>query len=739
MPITDPVQLDLVFVADPRFEGGASTALAAEIEAAHRAGFACGLLMVKGALLGLPFPVHPHITALVDAGKVAVLDSEAAVRARLVLLHHPIILQFQPTRRLSVACDRLIVVLHHPYRDQMEERQYDLDHLVAVCHAIFDAPVELAPVSVVVRDTLPVVLPKQASLFPENWDNVIDVDAWPRRQAIPPRYPVVIGRHARPDPAKWPETLDEALQCYPDDRSRFRVSILGGGTFLAELYDILPLNWEVKAFDHDGSPAFLSTLDFYVYFHGPVWLEAFGRTILEAMVAGVVVILPKTFEILFKDAAVYARPVDVKAVIEGFVSDPQAYAQQAERALAFARVHHGLQVFIDRVERLLGPVPPLAAPGQLPALPPATVLFVSTNGIGLGHLTQQLAIADRLPPSLTSVFATMSLAVKLSVDAGYETHFIPHHRRLGADADRWNTHLAEDLFELIAFVRPRVLAYDGTMPFHGLMAALKSYPDLYSIWVRRAMWREGHRVGLSQTHGFTAVIEPGELAADFDHGPTRHERGWVLTVPPVLHVDPAARLSRPEARARLGLGPAEVAVAMQLGSGNNFDMQPVRAAIIAALLDAKDVVIIEIESPIGEGSLVADRSGRYRVVREFPAFNLSNAFDFAVSAVGYNSFHENILGGLPTIFVPNEAPEMDLQLNRARYAELLGMGLLLRRDHDRYKVRDVVRAMLDPVVRSAIRDRCLALDRTNGADQIARFIADAARFVRADYDVTKQP
>jgi len=45
------MRLDILFVADVRFEGGTSTALAVEIRAAARAGFKTGLLAVKGPLL----------------------------------------------------------------------------------------------------------------------------------------------------------------------------------------------------------------------------------------------------------------------------------------------------------------------------------------------------------------------------------------------------------------------------------------------------------------------------------------------------------------------------------------------------------------------------------------------------------------------------------------------------------------------------------------------------------------
>ena len=48
----------------------------------------------------------------------------------------------------------------------------------------------------------------------------------------------------------------------------------------------------------------------------------------------------------------------------------------------------------------------------------------------------------------------------------------------------------------------------------------------------------------------------------------------------------------------------------------------------------------------------------------------------AIAAAGYNTFHEQVLGAIPTLFVPNEADEMDLQASRARWAELTRRGRL---------------------------------------------------------------
>src|SRR5699024_7382244 len=55
-------------------------------------------------------------------------------------------------------------------------------------------------------------------------------------------------------------------------------------------------------------------------------------------------------------------------------------------------------------------------------------------------------------------------------------------------------------------------------------------------------------------------------------------------------------------------------------------------------------------------------------VRAFPLSRHLAAFDVAVSAAGYNSFHELLRFGVPTLFVPNAATALDDQAGRAAYA-----------------------------------------------------------------------
>lgn len=730
--------IDLVLVLDARFEGGASTAVVTEIAALlEDPRLKVGLLLVKAHLLRLPFPVHPQIRRFITDGRVQVLHPREAWQCRLAVIHHPVVFENLPRTPLPLRAEQAVLVLHHPTRDAAGALQYDLPRIVQNIRATLCRDVRIAPVSAAVRQSLWPESCFDVPVMEIDWRNLLDLREWPfdpeRRGPMSGR--IIIGRHTRPDPLKWPDTREEASMAYLADDPDFEVRILGGGSFLEERYGVpLPANWVITPFGYDSVPGFLGALDAYVYFHSSAWSEAFGRNIMEAMACGLVTVLPPVFAREFGDAAVYCAPAEVGATMRALAADPDAWAAQRHRARLWVERHCDPAFARDRLRPFGLPDP--AGTVQVPnARPPRdapkVVLFMSTNGIGVGHLTQQMAIADRLPHGFVPAFASMCLSLHVAAEQGHPVFYLPHHKHLDAAPDAWNRVLAEEIFDLLRHVRPVMLAYDGTAVFSGLTAAMREFPDMMSVWVRRAMWRDCHQPFLEHESAFTAVIEPGELAGDLDHGPTRARRPFVHLVPPVLHIDPSSRMDRATARAHYGLDEQDLTIALQLGSGANFETRNLRKRIIARLLADPRVVILDIVSPLAPMPETPN-TPRLRSLREFPSFRASRAIDAAVSVAGYNAFHEQLLGGIPTLFVPNEAPEMDSQLTRAQWAAACGLGLILRARHDIGALDQTVARLLDDDFRSACKTRLAALPQGNGARDIAEFIADYSAMIRTD-------
>jgi UDP:flavonoid glycosyltransferase YjiC (YdhE family) len=199
-----------------------------------------------------------------------------------------------------------------------------------------------------------------------------------------------------------------------------------------------------------------------------------------------------------------------------------------------------------------------------------------------------------------------------------------------------------------------------------------------------------------------------------------------VVVPPIIGTRPCERLPREQARAELGLPCEGIAVGVMLGTATNFDTASIRRAILDHLWTRPDVHVVEIGP---EGNRPRDDGLGLRRVMLYPAARHSAAFDFMVTAAGYNSFHETMLHGVPTVFVPNEAPEMDLQILRARHARSMGYGELLRAS-DAISVCSVIERMLDPETRDAMRERLGRLSAGDGAAEAAALLVQLGRMLR---------
>ena len=102
--------------------------------------------------------------------------------------------------------------------------------------------------------------------------------------------------------------------------------------------------------------AFLAGLDVFVHIPDPDYIEEFGRAAIEAMAAGVPVILAPEFEPTFGEAALFAAPDEVWGLVERLRS-PGFRAGRVAAGRAFLRAHCGYEAFPARLERL----EPLAA------------------------------------------------------------------------------------------------------------------------------------------------------------------------------------------------------------------------------------------------------------------------------------------------------------------------------------------------------------------------------------------
>ena len=233
------------------------------------------------------------------------------------------------------------------------------------------------------------------------------------------------------------------------------------------------------------------------------------------------------------------------------------------------------------------------------------------------------------------------------------------------------------------------------------------------------MWRPG--VGdktIQLADHFDEVIEPGEYGAAFDHGATSKVLAGVHHIPPICYLGPNGELDRTAACAELGLDAQALNVMVQLGAGTINDLDSTLGSVVGELqrVGARPCLARSVLS-----APVDDPGGKIAVVRQFPISRYFAAFDFAAIATGYNSFHEALSLGLPSILVPNLATKTDDQDARSRWASEQGLGL--RWDgSDEPTLRAAVATLVDNEQRSGIRTRLTALPAADGSRAAAQLI-----------------
>jgi UDP:flavonoid glycosyltransferase YjiC (YdhE family) len=454
-------------------------------------------------------------------------------------------------------------------------------------------------------------------------------------------------------------------------------------------------------------------------------VEAFGRNILEALASGLPAILPPHFRPLFGDAAIYAEPAEVPSVLRRLYSNRAAYEDMVARAESSVRARFGYEAHQRRLSELIGPPAAAARPEPTgfsapPAAPSrASLLLVSSNGSGMGHLTRLIAYARRVEADLAPHFLSLSQAVGVVARYGYPFEYVPSAGVTGMLSKRWSELFAERLLDAVARLRPAVVVFDGTWPYKGIQRVREAHPEVCWVWSRRGMWRSGMNAEqLAKAAWFDNVLAPGELAEAYDKGLTSAAGG--IRLGPVTLLDAEDLDDREMARQALGLPLDRRLALVALGAGNINDTGQQAGAVVAALRRlGVEICVTQAEIATSDRGLAG-----VHVVREYPLSRRFRAFDLAVSAAGYNSFHELLRFGIPTLFIPNQDTALDDQQGRARFASDQGLAHMLGRVDV-----EATTVLVDDLLNrgQAMVAKVPAVDRGNGAAGAAAHLRRLAK------------
>ena len=346
-----------------------------------------------------------------------------------------------------------------------------------------------------------------------------------------------------------------------------------------------------------------------------------------------------------------------------------------------------------------------------------TTVAYAVNGSGLGHLTRVLAIlrwmkrlARLSGAQLDAYVLTSSEASGLALEEGFVAFKIPSKtaiREAGLPKEDYLRLARQWVWHSLGLIKPDLLLVD-TFPggsFGELIHALDGPGS--KVFIHRAMKEE-----FAQSESVQALLPfydrilipvepnspPQEVSARVADR-TRH-------VGPVMLRSREEMRPRDEARRRLGIPDGKLGVWLSVGGGGDARAERDIGALISALEHEPDLHMVA-----GAGPLYRGQPFRGPAITWLTGFHTMEDFaglDFAISAAGYNSFHELLHAGVPTAFFAQEKIA-DEQQRRVRAAEAAGCALALDAETGRlpgaHEIRRIVDALRDSRLRAELSER----------------------------------
>lgn len=354
------------------------------------------------------------------------------------------------------------------------------------------------------------------------------------------------------------------------------------------------------------------------------------------------------------------------------------------------------------------------------------IILATSNGIGMGHLARATAVAEELKSVARPILVSVAGGIaELPSATAIPCEYIPGKTRRWMPAHSWDRYFRDRLIAIADETGASVISFDGVVPYPGFIATKLKRPDLTIVWVRRGLWQKNLlRFALPfQSRLVDLIIEPGDIARAYDHGPTSRRKDATMTSPVSLY-SKARALSRENARQKLGLDANRPAVLVQLGTGDS-DMNEKMRAALTGLVGWNGLQVVLTKNPVdAQGKSLVPKGLDIKVQRYFPLANVLAAFDGAIAATGYNSVHELLPAQIPTVLISNIRGTDD-QDARAKWCR--DHGYALRADHANLAdITATVAQLSDAAVRESLSKKCAELSNTKGGSEIAQILLSLA-------------
>ncbi len=371
------------------------------------------------------------------------------------------------------------------------------------------------------------------------------------------------------------------------------------------------------------------------------------------------------------------------------------------------------------------------------------IVCYAVNGSGLGHTTRLLSVARWLRRYVTLLqgrapevlFLTSSEATSVLLRAGFAAFKLPSKtvvRAAGMDMMEHRRLAKHFVWQVLGTFNPDLLVVD-TFPsgsFDELFQLLDG-PFAKGFILREVKPEYARRPVFQAALGlYDAVVVPH--ARDRCEAPIVPRGVRARWSGEVVQLERGEALPRAEVRRALGVARDARLIYLSGGGGGDPGAGDSLAALVGALRREPDLHLLVGAGPLYRGPRHGGPNITWWTDPEVARW--LGGCDVAVSAAGYNTFHELLHLGVPAAFYAQDKVADDQRLRAARAAEA-GACALLDDPGDADAVRATVARLLDPEVASATRAAARAWVPHNGARRCAELLLaacyDEARVARA--------
>lgn len=353
-----PRRFDVVIASDFRQRSDANVANIEEVEANAALGLATGLVQLSLFDLQAERRRHPWLVDAVEDGRAEMLVFGETIAADLVVIRDPRVLVEEQAYVPEVEAGDVRLIVDRPPLD-LRVDPYRPGYDAAACDAhatrLFGRRAIWHPTNPIVRQALIAQgVDRLVQLGEDDWPEIVTIAGPAERAARGPGKPVRIGRHGPDHWSAWPESGEAIRAAYPDGRDP-RVSVLGSVDAATRILGETPTHWKVsQGKRREQIGAFLGRLDAYVYFARAGVPQYDIRNVLEAMAAGVPVVLDEAMRPAFGARARYADPLRTRKMLKQLADESEATAAMTDEARRHVEEVHGRAAYSARLRALLG-------------------------------------------------------------------------------------------------------------------------------------------------------------------------------------------------------------------------------------------------------------------------------------------------------------------------------------------------------------------------------------------------